>query len=355
MKIVVIGGHLTPALSLIDELKDHDILYIGRKRALEGDKALSLEYSTVLERNIKFRNLITGRFQRKFTIHTIPSLLKLPVGFFQSLFILRRFKPERIVGFGSYVQIPVVLAAFILRIPVVLHEQTLGAGLANRICSPFVKKICISWESSLKFFPKRKTVLTGNPVRKEIERIHSSLLQEGKPVLYITGGSLGSHSINLLVEKSLPELLKNFRVIHQTGDAKEFGDFERLSEKRESLEGKSDYFIKKFLSPEETAQVLQSSSLVVSRAGINTITELIYLNKPCFLIPLPIGKEQKQNSSFIKNLGLGETANQEDLTPTVFVGIIESMSKNSNNYKASNQILVRGAQKKIAEVVLNAI
>lgn len=355
MRIVVIGGHLTPALSVIEELKDHDILYIGRKNALEGDKALSLEYRTMLDRNIKFKGLITGRLQRKFSIHTIPSLLKLPLGFFQSLFILKSFKPDRVVGFGGYVEIPVIFASFILRIPVVIHEQTLGAGLANKICSFVAKKICVSWESCLKHFPKNKSVLTGNPLRKEILNVQSSNNPEGKQVVYITGGSLGSHTINSLVEKSLNELLKNFKIIHQTGDAREFGDFERLSELRKSLENKNDYFIKKFLSSEETAQVLESADLIVSRAGINTITELIYLNKPCFLIPIPLGKEQKENAYFVKNLGLAEVANQEDLTPTIFTGIIESMFRNISNYKiTTNEVLIKGAQKKIAEVVLNA-
>lgn len=355
MKIVVIGGHLTPALSVIEELKGHEILFVGRRYALEGDKALSLEYRIMLDRNIKFKNLITGRLQRKFTIHTIPSLLKLPVGFFQSLFILRNFKPDRVLGFGGYVQIPVVLAAFILRIPIVLHEQTLGAGLANKICSKLSKKVCVSWNSSFRYFPKNKTVLTGNPIRKEILDVSSSVKTEGKPVLYITGGSLGSHIINSLVEKSLNELLENFRVIHQTGNAKEFGDFERLSELRKGLDNKSDYFVKKFLSSEETAQVLASANLVVSRAGINTITELIYLNKPCFLIPLSIGQEQKENAYFVKELGLCEIANQDDLTPTVFTGIVESMFKNLSNYKISKNILIKDSQRKIAEVVLNAV
>lgn len=355
MRIVVIGGHLTPALAVLRELKGHDILYIGRKNALEADKALSLEYRTVTALNIKFKSLVTGRLQRKFTIHTIPSLFKLPIGFIQSFFTLKNFKPERVVGFGGYVQVPVILSAFILRAPIIIHEQTLGAGLANKICSIFAKKICISWESSVKYFPKNKIVVTGNPIRKEILNTQSSIQGADKPILYITGGSLGSHGINSLVEKSLTELLKNFRVIHQTGDAKEFGDFERLEEARKNIEDKSSYLIKKFLTGQETAQVLQNASLVVSRAGMNTITELIYLKKPCLLIPINIGKEQKQNADFVRKLGLAEVANQDDLTPTVFVGILESMLRNVDSYRVEGDILPADSHKKIAEVVLNAV
>lgn len=355
MRIVVIGGHLTPALAVLRELRGHDILYIGRKKALEGDEALSLEYRIVTSMGVRFVNLITGRLQRKFTVYTIPSLLKLPIGFIQSFLTLRKFRPERIVGFGGYVQIPVVFAAFILRVPIVLHEQTLSAGLSNRICSFFARKICISWESSAKRFPKNKIVLTGNPIRREILSVRGSEETKEKPIVYITGGSLGSHALNSLVEASILDLLKTFRVIHQTGDAKEFGDFERLEEQRKSLENKSDYLIKKFLSSSETAQVLQSADIVVSRAGINTISELIFLKKPCLLIPIPIGGEQRENASFVKRIGLGEVASQEDLTPTIFIGILESMLKNKEKYKLGENILIEDSQKKIAEEVLHAV
>ena len=356
MKIVVIGGHLTPALAVIEQLRDHDILYIGRKYALEGDKALSLEYRTMVSMNIKFQSITTGRLQRKFTLMTIPSLLKLPVGFIQSLFILRKFKPDRVVGFGGYVEIPVVFSAFFLRIPIVLHEQTLGAGLANKICSFLAKRICISWESSAKKFSRKKIVLTGNPIRKEIIQASSSKSEINEiPIIYITGGSLGSHSINVLVEKSLDELLKNFRIIHQTGDARQYGDFERLEEVRKGLENKGNYLLKKFLNAKETAQVLQSADLVVSRAGMNTVTELLYLNKPCFLIPLPLGREQKLNALFVKNAGLAEIANQDDLSPTIFTGIIESMIKNIDKYKVKESLIIEDAKRRIAEVVLHAV
>lgn len=358
MKILIIGGHLTPALSVIEQLKDQDILYIGRKYALEGDKALSLEYRTMVSMNIKFQSIITGRLQRKFTLRTIPSLLKLPIGFVQSLLILRNFKPDRVVGFGGYVEIPVVFAAFFLRIPIVLHEQTLGAGLANKICSFFAKRICISWESSAKNFPRKKIVLTGNPIRKEIIQASvSSSKSENKemPIIYITGGSLGSHSINVLVERSLNELLKNFRIIHQTGDARQFGDFERLGEVRKGLENKGNYLLKKFLTAKETAQVLQSADLVISRAGMNTVNELLYLNKPCFLIPLPLGREQKLNALFVKNANLAEIANQEDLSPTIFTGIVESMIKNIDKYKVKESLIIEDAKRRIAEVVLHAV
>lgn len=335
MKIVVIGGHLSPALSVLQKLKDQNVLYLGRRHTFEGDKTESLEYRVVNSLGIRFKNITTGRLQRKFTIRTIPSLLKFPVGLIQSFIILKHFRPDVVLGFGGYVQLPVILAAFILRIPIVIHEQSLGAGLANRICSFFAKKILISWESSYEKFPKDKTVLTGIPLREEIISRSISNIKESKdPLIYITGGSSGSHSINLLVEQNLVDLLKFSYVFHQTGESG-FGDFERLSKLKENLpeDLKKKYMVMKFINSKDVAEVLSSSDLVISRAGMNTVSELMFFGKPCLLIPLPFGNEQKQNSLFLKKLGIAEVLNQENLTSFEFKNAIDSMLKNITDYK----------------------
>ena len=124
---------------------------------------------------IPFYAINTARLQRKFTKHTVPSLIKFPLGFIQSLKILRKIKPEVVLGFGGYISLPVVLAAAFLKIPIVIHEQTLEAGFANKIEAKFARKICISWQSSEKYFPKEKTVLTGNPLRQVI--LNSKIFQ----------------------------------------------------------------------------------------------------------------------------------------------------------------------------------
>src|SRR3989344_5071506 len=216
MKIIIVGGHLSPALSVLDALpKNWEILFVGRKYVFEGEKSLSLEYKIINDLKIPFEEISTGRLQRKFTKNTIPSLFKLPSGFFKAFGILRKFQPDVVLGFGGYLQIPVIFASFFLKIPVVLHEQTLESGFSNKICSPIAKKICISWESSVKFFPKTKTVLTGNPIRKDI--IDKSQIPNSRPLIYVTGGSSGSHFINSLIEQVLKKILIDFKLIHQTG------------------------------------------------------------------------------------------------------------------------------------------
>ncbi|MBI2622005.1 MAG: glycosyltransferase [Candidatus Levybacteria bacterium] len=230
MKIAIIGGHLTPALSVIEEIgKSAEILYIGRKKAIEGDRATSLEYETITKKGIKFAEIKTGRLQRSITRRTVPSLTKIPIGFIQALFILSRFKPNVVVGFGGYVSFPVILAARILKIPVVIHEQTLEAGATNRIVARFADKICISFSSSSKYFPKEKIVFTGNPIRSSIAHPSKKIdLPSNYPIIYITGGSIGSHFINQLVSENLTKLLDKYALVHQTGDSSEFGDFDKL-------------------------------------------------------------------------------------------------------------------------------
>src|SRR3990167_6307734 len=144
MKIVIACGHLTPALSVIEELpKEAEVIYIGRKYALEGDKAVSLEYETIKKKEIPFIAVKTGRIQRKLTKHTIPSLLKIPYGLIQSIAVLQKIKPDVVIGFGGYVSFPVLLSARILKIPIVIHEQTLEAGITNKLISRFADKVCI--------------------------------------------------------------------------------------------------------------------------------------------------------------------------------------------------------------------
>ena len=140
MKIVVIGGHLSPAYSVIEELKGEEVFYIGREHVFEGDKAVSLENEEIKTLNIPFFPIVTARLQRKFTRYTLSSFIKFPLGFTQALRILKPIKPDVVLGFGGYLSVPVIFAASICNIPVVIHEQTLEAGFANRLVAKIAKR-----------------------------------------------------------------------------------------------------------------------------------------------------------------------------------------------------------------------
>lgn len=351
MRVVIVGGHLSPALAVVEKLKNEKVFYIGRKYTFEGDSAISLESKEMERLNVPFFDLSTARLQRKFTKHTLPSLLKFPNGFIQSYKILSKIKPDAVLGFGGYLFLPVALVSYILKIPVVVHEQTLEAGFTNKFVSKFAQKVCISWESSRKYFPKEKVVLTGNPLRQEIINAKNINNERNKvPIVYVTGGSAGAHALNLLIEKTLDQLLQKCLIVHQTGGSQVYKDFERL-EKRKS----DRYECHKFLIDKEAASVMNKADLVIGRAGINTVTELIYLQKPSFLIPLPAGQknEQLKNAQFIKNLGLGDYIQQDLLTPDLFISTIFSMLDKIGSFSLKEEILIKEAAQKIAGVLRN--
>lgn len=342
------GGHFSPALAVIESMpKDWQILLVGRKHAFEGDKALSLEYQTALRLGLPFEIITTGRLQRRLTKHTFLSLAKIPMGFSQAQKIIKKFSPDVVLSFGGYISLPVVLAAAAKRLPIVIHEQTLHAGLANKIAARFATTICISWQEARHSFPKNKTVvLTGNPIRRAflqgMKNIKKSAAKSNTPLIYITGGSGGSHGINVLIEGCLGKLLDKYTIIHQTGDAKQFGDFARLEKKRrelpESLQKK--YILKKFLTTEEVMESLVQADLVISRSGINTVTELLYLGKPSLLIPLPYGQhnEQLSNAKLVAKIGLAEIVNQLKTTPEKLYIKIAMMMSTLVTYKKNERV-----------------
>lgn len=364
MKIAVIGGHLSPALAVIESLLPAtQVFFVGRKYTFEGDDAMSLEYKTITDRGIKFYPLTTGRLQRKFTKNTFMSLTKLPSGFISARKILKEEAPDAVIGFGGYLSLTVCLAAKSLGIPIIIHEQTLEAGLANKIIGKFADKVCISWDKSAEYFPEKNTVLTGNPIRKEIqvrnEMIATDLKFEGgKETIYITGGSAGSHAINDAVYSCLEVLLDEVSVIHQTGDSKEFEDFDRLEAKKNSLpvEKKSKYRLIKFIKPEEVGSVMNNALIVVGRAGINTVSELIFLKKPALLIPIPFSQRQEQlkNAEMLKEIGLAEILEQPALNGKTLVDKITYMLENLKKYTINKDFMEHNnAAEKIVEVIRN--
>lgn len=364
MKILITGGHMTPALAVIEALpSDAQVVYVGRKYALEGDSAISLEYRVLTGMHIPFVVLQPGRLQRKFTRYTLPALGKVPKSMVDAFEILRKEKPDIILSFGGHVAFPICFVASLLRIPIVVHEQTLEVGGANRLIAKLATKICVSWESSLSFFPKEKVVLTGNPLLST--KISADIQEAYKkkknkyPIIAITGGSLGSHAINALIEPIVEKLLAKYFLIHQTGDAQEFKDYEKLSEIKEKLPYtfQERYILKKFIYPSEVASIYAFSDLVISRAGMNTVLTLLLVNTPTLLIPLPFSQRQEQmkNAMLVKEFGLGEVLLQDGLTSESLLANIEKMIKYSKNYKNKDEEKMRSIHKNAAKKIIQVV
>lgn len=365
VKVLVTGTHFTPAQAVIEELKkypDTQIIYVGRKTTMEGDTSPSAESRVLPNLGVKFIPIITGRLQREFTIYTIPSLLKIPVGILQSFYIILKEKPDVILSFGGYVGLPLVLMGWLFSIPIIIHEQTLVSGLANKVSGLFADKIALSFKQNINV-KDEKILMTGNPIRSLIKHPQNGLnnlkifeiaKKERLPLILITGGNQGSHTINVVVEECLNKLIKIACIIHVTGESK-YNDFERLQKLQNDR-----YLVKKWID-REWGNILSKVDLVISRAGINTLTELAYLEKPALVIPFePLyHDEQNKNAKYFQSLGLVKILPQAKLSAESLLFHIKNMADNSDQLKKdakkAKPVLIPDAAKRLAlETVLLA-
>lgn len=366
MKIVITGAHFTPAQAVVSKLQEFDnnieLVYIGRKYTREGDKSISAESQILPKLGVKFISLTTGRIQRKFTYYTIPSMLKIPWGFTRAIWILSREKPGVVLSFGGYVAVPAVLAAWLLSIPVIIHEQTLVSGLGSTITSYFASKIAVSFDIKYSFI--RPVIVTGNPLRQELLKkagLKTSAINEfikrakknHQPIILITGGNQGSHLINQTIEQILPELLQEAFIIHQTGDSK-YLDFENLQNQRRQFTNQDRYFVTKWIDVQELGELFRNISLAVSRAGVNTLLELAYFGVPTLVIPLPGAHlhEQEINANFFAKAGLGQVLLQKNLQAISLLTIITEMLRDNQDWsqKASlaKKVVISDAASRVA-------
>lgn len=355
MKIMITGAHFTPAVATIEEFRKTDgveVVYVGRRTTQEGDKTESVESRMLPAMGVKFIPIITGRLQRSLTVFTIPSLFKIPIGFLQALFIVSSERPDVILSFGGYVAMPIVIVGWLFSIPIIIHEQVLVSGLANTISSWFADKVAVSFENSA--FKGEKFILTGNPIRQSIVELSKNAApgRSKLPTVLVMGGNQGSHIINMALEGCLEELLKMGVVYHQTGDSK-YRDFERLEQLRRSGslgKLKERYTVKKWIG-EEYGVILQEADLVVSRAGINTLTELAFLGKPALLIPIP-NSEQNKNAKYFEGLGLARVLPQSKLSGETLLEKIGTMLKGLGHLKEkakeAKKVIIPDAAKRLA-------
>lgn len=356
MKILITGGHITTALAVIEELQKHadvEVVVVGRKYAVDHENTQSFEYKTLSQKGISFIHLPAGRLTRAFSLYSLISILKFPLGFLQAYTLLKKEKPTLILSFGGYIALPITLGAYSLGIPVFTHEQTMQPGSTNRLIARFAKKVFISFKETERYFPSHKTLLTGNPVRACIRGVTAK--SQSRPTLLIMGGSLGSHSVNLHIEHIIEELTKTFTVIHQTGNVAQFGDYERLKQKENEL-----YKVFEHFDDDQLMKYYGQSSLVVSRAGANTVCELIVLQKPSVLIPLPwaANGEQQAQADFMQRSGVSETFNQKHDSSVLLQKILSVFSNNAqyrNNFDhlKEQRTLITGAAPIIVDYLLH--
>jgi len=359
-KIVLTGTHFTPALALIDKLRQEgwQIMYLGRQASLTGSTEPSIEKQLLPQKKIIFKTIVSPKLIRHSLLKSFLNFLKFPIGFIQSLWFLKTFKPAILVSFGGHTALPVCFSAKLLNIPIIIHEQTFAVGLTSKITGKLAEKIAISWPESTKHFPPQKTVLTGNLIRKQLLNLSPALSSNS---LYITGGNQGSKIINQNINKILIKLLKKFTVYHQFGLAQKKSDWENQQSIRNLLPNnlKKKYFLKRWFTINDLTTIFNRTNLVISRSGANTITELGFLNKPAILIPLPHAQknEQLKNAQYLKTFGLAVILPQSKLTPRFLYKKIlkanQSLPRKSPNLFPRN--LVKNAVNNLYQLILDIL
>ena len=322
-KILFTGSHgATTAISIIQMLKhsrkyDWQISWIGSKRSFEGAKINPFESKFLPKLGCRYYSINSGRVQMRFSIWTIPAILKILLGFFESYLLIRKIKPDIVFSLGGSAGFLVSLCAFFARIPVFVHEQTSVAGRANLLTGKFAKKILISRENSRKFYPLDKTFLVGNPIRESIKNVPVKKNPGLPPVLLILGGSRGSKVINNNLKPKLQEILKNYKVIHQTGSI----DYPAFLKLRLSLPTalKDKYEVFEFIKDMEG--VYKASDIIISRAGANMVSEIMAVRRPSILIPIPWSykNEQMINAQIAQKYGVTLILTQNSLTPAILL------------------------------------
>lgn len=314
------GGHVQPAIAVYQRMKastDVDALWIGSHNGVEQPAAN--------RSGIVFTPIQTGKFRRYLSLRTPIDLLRIPIGIVQAARALQRFHPDVVLSTGGFVSVPTIIAARLLRIPSLTHEQTATIGLATRINARFASVVALSFEQSRRQLnaSHARVIVTGNPIRATLfdgsasEALRSFGLSIDLPLVYVTGGALGAHAINDAIRNALPDLVSITQIVHQCGAASGNGDFPRLIEARAALPTKlrSRYVVCERIG-DELADLYAAASLVVGRAGAGTVTELAALGKPSILIPLPGtgGDEQTVNARILADAGAAILLPQTELT-----------------------------------------
>ncbi len=370
------GGHLFSAQTLIQAMLDEymispeNIVYIGGDLGMENEKdGHSIEQKQMRGKDFKVYFIRAGKLQRRISFNTLKLLLRSILGFIDSYKILRKERPSIVISTGGFVSVPVCLISKCLNIPIYLHEQTAAVGLANKIVGRIAKEIYVSFKTSLEYFPKGKCIHTGNILRRNIFQKEATsntdkdiidLFRQNKPTIYISGGSLGSHSINMKVLSQLDILLEEYCILLQTGDNEELKDFDLAEEKKSKLdEEKSRRFLPlKYVNSENIGYVFNNMNMFIGRSGANTVYELGVLKKYALLIPIPwvTHNEQYLNAKVLENIGTAKILEEKYLKDTDLLSEIkqfkEQIKLRNINTEKLEEIFPINATSKILNRVL---
>ena len=318
------AGHVTPNIALLPRLRElqYDIHYIGSYNGMEKQ--------LVEQQGIPYHGISSGKLRRYFSLQNFTDPFRVLKGFSEANRLIKQLKPDVIFSKGGFVSVPVVIAGKKNHVPVIIHESDMTPGLANKICMRTAKKICCNFPETVKLLPADKAVLTGTPIRRELLNGSRDAgfaftgLSDDKPILLMMGGSTGSRAVNAGLRSALPQLLKEFHVIHLCGKGN-----------LDSTLAQPGYIQYEYIS-DELKDLFAISDIVLSRAGANAICELLALHKPNILIPL--SKEASRgdqilNANSFKKQGFSYVLEEEKLNADTLMAAVHEVYNNRDSYK----------------------
>lgn len=338
------AGHVTPNIALLPRLRElqYDIHYIGSYTGIEKE--------LIEKQQIPYHGISSGKLRRYFSLKNFTDPFRVLKGFSEANHLIKTLKPDVIFSKGGFVSVPVVIAGKRNHVPVIIHESDMTPGLANRISIPSAYKVCCNFPETLKALPEDKAVLTGSPIRQELmtgdpekARAFCGFTDE-KPVILVVGGSLGATAVNQAVRAILPELLKDFQVIHLCGKGK-------LDTSLNNLEG----YVQFEYIQDELRHLFALSDIVISRAGANAICELLTLQKPNLLIPLSASAsrgDQILNARSFEHQGFSKVLEEETLTNELLLDTVHELYDNRQQYVTAMQ---QSSQQNPIETIIQLI
>lgn len=306
--IVITGGgsagHVIPALPVADRLlaRGYVVHFIGTRSGLEQ--------GYLAEREVVFHGIAAGKLRRYWSLQNFSDLFRIAWAVLQSMLLLARVKPSVLFSKGGFVSLPPVVAAWLLRIPVLAHESDLTPGLANRLSLPFIKTLCTSFGDTRFAGFRGRHVVTGTPVRDEL--LHGDAtaarrqfaISDAQRVLLVTGGSLGAEGLNQIIRDNIAALTRDYFVVHVCGAGK-VAELEQPG-----------YVQLEFVAG-GWGDLLAAADVVISRAGANALFEWVALRKPNLLVPLPLAGsrgDQLANAAYAQGQGWSEVVAENELT-----------------------------------------
>ena len=317
------AGHVTPNLALIPSLKaaGYDIRYIGSYNGMER--------KLIENAGIPYDGISSGKLRRYFDLKNFTDPFRVLKGYAEALKLMKKYKPDVLFSKGGFVAVPVVLAAKHYHIPTIIHESDMTPGLANKLCIPSAKWVCCNFPETLQYLPEDKAVLTGSPIRRELLQgdrltgLNFTGLSAAKPIIMVIGGSLGAVAVNNAVRALLPKLLQKYQVIHICGK----GHLD------DSLIGRPGYVQYEYVNA-PLRHLFAAADLIISRAGANSICEILALRKPNILIPLSAAAsrgDQILNASSFAKQGFSTLLEEEQLTEhSLFQAITDTYQKRAD-------------------------